>query len=192
MRPASRLLGRAPRLLAPDVRDLPAHALLHDLLLHPLPLAALGLLLVNDHVLKVHASGFVSGKLSDVAVLVLLPFVLLATWELARGVLPGLSPVGRRLAVASVMVTMLSYVAIEIVPVASEAYRVGLGAAQWPFRALLAAAQSEPAPAFARVMLTSDVTDLYVLPVAIVVLIVGPWRITGRGDSARPDSSANR
>jgi hypothetical protein len=147
-----------------------------EALLHPLPLAALALLLVNDHVFKVRAAGFVSGKLSDVAVLILLPFVLLAGWELLRLRRTGLAPVGPRLVGASVIFTIAIYVAIEIVPVASDVYRVGLGAVQWPFRALLAVLQAAPVPALAPVQLTSDVTDLFVVPVALIVLVVGPWR----------------
>src|SRR5262245_37442149 len=45
-------------------------------LIHPVSLAATALLLVNDHVLKAALPGLVTGKLSDVAGLVMVPPVL--------------------------------------------------------------------------------------------------------------------
>lgn len=49
------------------------------LLLHPITLAALGLWLVNDHILKGVLPGVFTGKASDVTGLVAFPVVLLAT-----------------------------------------------------------------------------------------------------------------
>lgn len=146
-----------------------------DALLHPLPMAALALLVVNDHVLKPNAPGLLSGKLSGIAVLVLLPFVLLAAWEVVRLVRPRLPVIGERLVLGSVLVTMASYVAIEVLPVAADLYRVGLGVGQWPFRAAAALLAGAPIPAVAPVQLWSDPTDLLVVPAALVVLVVGPW-----------------
>ena len=148
-----------------------------DALVHPLPLAALAVLVVNDHLLKPNVPSLLTGKLSGVAVLVLLPFVLLAAWDLARLVAPRLPRIGRRLAVASVAVTMAGYVAIEVVPVVGDAYRVGLGAAQWSAGAVLALVTAGPVPALAPVLLWRDVTDLLVVPAALVVLVVGPWSL---------------
>lgn len=146
-----------------------------DALLHPLPIAALALLVVNDHVLKPSYPGLVPGKLSGVAVLVLLPFMLLAAWEVVRLARPRLPAIGPRLVLGSVVVTIASYVAIEVVPVAADLYRVGLGIAQWPFRAAAALIAGTPVPAVAPVQLWSDPSDLLVMPIALVVLIVGPW-----------------
>jgi len=44
--------------------------------------AALVILVLNDHVLKAAVPGIITGKLSDVAGVVLLPLVLVAGWEL--------------------------------------------------------------------------------------------------------------
>lgn len=52
-------------------------------LLHPLFLAALAALVVNDHVLKAAAPGVVTGKLSDLAGLVVLPVLACAAWNVA-------------------------------------------------------------------------------------------------------------
>jgi hypothetical protein len=148
-----------------------------DALIHPLPLAALAVLLVNDHLLKPNVPSLLTGKLSGIAVLVLLPFVLLAAWEVARFIRPSFAAIGRRLVIGSVVVTVLSYVGIEIVPFAADVYRVGLGAAQWPVRALASALAGEAMPALAPVLLTSDVTDLFVTPIALGVLVIGPWSL---------------
>ena len=44
-----------------------------DALLHPVALLSIAVLILNDHVLKPSLPGLVSGKLSGIAVLVLLP-----------------------------------------------------------------------------------------------------------------------
>ena len=152
----------------------PAPAL--DALVQPVPLAALTLLLLNDHVLKASFPGWPTGKLSDVAGMVLLPFVLLAGWELVRIARPGLRAAGPRLAVASVIVAVAAFTAIEVVPIGSDLYRSGLGGVQPPFRALAALVGSEALPGFAPVQVTSDLSDLLTLPAALVVLAVRPWR----------------
>ncbi len=52
-----------------------------EALLHPAPLAAAALLAANDLVLKRHAPGTASGKLSDLAINFLLPVALVAAAE---------------------------------------------------------------------------------------------------------------
>jgi len=154
----------------------PASAPSLDALVHPVPLAALALLLVNDHVLKASHPGWLSGKLSDVAGLVLLPFVLLAAWDLVRLVWLHLPAAGPRGALLCMIGVMVAFTAIKVVPLGSELYQVGLGGAQWPFRALAALVASEPVPGLAPVELTSDLSDLLTLPAALVVLALRPWR----------------
>lgn len=59
------------------------------LLLHPTTLASLLVLVANDHWLKYVHPGFVSGKASDFAGLVLLPMLVMGVIEAVR--MPGLS-----------------------------------------------------------------------------------------------------
>jgi hypothetical protein len=146
-----------------------------DSLVHPVPVAALALLLVNDHVLKASNPGWLSGKLSDIAGMVLLPFVLLAGWDLVRLIRPSLPASGPRLAVASATLAIILFTAMKVVPLGSDLYRLGLGGVQWPFRALAAWVASEPLPSYAQVHHTSDPSDLLTLPVAVAVLAVRPW-----------------
>jgi hypothetical protein len=54
-----------------------------DGLLHPYPLVAILVLIVNDHWLKGLWPGPVTGKLSDMAGLAFFPLVPLGCWEVA-------------------------------------------------------------------------------------------------------------
>jgi hypothetical protein len=58
-------------------------------LVHPVTLAALVVLVVNDHVLKSRFPGVITGKASDLAGLVLMPAVSLPWWGLVGGALTG-------------------------------------------------------------------------------------------------------
>ena len=101
-----------------------------DGLLYPVPLVALVLLVANDHWLKAAFPGFVTGKLSDVAGLVLAPPVLQAAWELARwSTGRPWGPSGGVLRFA-VMAVALGFVAIKTLEPAAELYRVGSSGAE--------------------------------------------------------------
>lgn len=141
-----------------------------DRLAAPIPLAALALLVVNDHVLKPNHPGWLTGKLSDVAVMVLLPFLFVAAWDLLALASPRLAPPGRRAGMASVIAAAALFTAIEVVPVAGDAYRWGLGAAQWLPGVLASILASEPPPPIRPVLLTHDPSDLLTLPFAAVLL----------------------
>jgi hypothetical protein len=132
-------------------------------LLHPLALAAIGLLIVNDHVLKAHDPGWLTGKLSDVAGMVFFPLLLRALLEpilrlRLRG--PHRAPSRRaraidreRLLIACVAMTALTFAAIKLVEPATAACEQVLGA-------LLAA----------RVEIVRDPTDLLAVPFVLVAL----------------------
>jgi len=158
-----------------DDRGAPRSAPCLDALVHPVPLAAVMMLLWNDHVFKITNPGWLSGKLSDIAGLIVVPFVLLAAWDLMRLARPGLPAAGLRLAVASVAVVVLAFATVEVMPLGSDIYRMALAGTQWPFRALTAFVTSEPLPGLAPVQVTSDLSDLLALPAALIVLAVRPW-----------------
>ena len=56
----------------------------HGGLLHTAPVTAIGLLVLNDHVLKAMAPGPITGVLSDLAGLAFFPLLLVAFVELFR------------------------------------------------------------------------------------------------------------
>jgi len=130
--------------------------------LHPIPLAALAVLGVNDHVLK--ASGWlpnvITGKLSDAAAFVFFPLLCTAAadtlaWGLARlGVPIDFSLRAWKLA-AAIAVTVTLMLAIKLSPVVADAVARTLGAVGFPSR------------------IVCDPTDLMTAPGVIVAWLVG-------------------
>jgi hypothetical protein len=148
-----------------------------DGLLQPLPLAALALLALNDQVLKAAWPGPVTGILSDVAGLLVVPIALQAgrevvAWATGRWRGPSMRVLG-----AAIVVVGVGFVAVQLVPAATHAYRLGLGVAQWPFRALVAAFAGAPIPAVAPVLAVGDAGDLLALPVLAVTWWLGLRRV---------------
>jgi len=147
-------------------------------LLHPVPLAAIVLLILNDHLLKSLYRGAVTGKLSDLAGLAFFPLFLQGLLELC-----GLRRSDRLLR-ACVASTALVFTAVKTLPAALYAYRFGLGALQWPLRALLAALHGAPPPDFAPVAGVLDPTDLMALPMlALAYRVRPPGGATGAQNS---------
>jgi len=161
-----------------------------DGLLHPVALGAVALLILNDHVLKSAWPGAVTGKLSDVAGLVVAPLALQAGWELltwARGRWVG--PSTRVLAVAIALVGV-GFVAIQLWEPAVSAYRWGLGILQWPFQAVAAVVvHGDALPPLAAVSSTPDAADLLALPSLGVAWWVGERR-SGRRPAHVPGTGS--
>ena len=165
-----------------------------DGLLHPVALVALLVLLVNDHVLKAAWPGALTGKLSDIAGLVLAPLVLQAAWEVGAWTVGGRwGPSVRALLVAAAIVG-IGFVAVKTLEPAADVYRIGLGALQWPFAAMLAVVGSGTLPDFRPVAFVADPTDLIVLPALLIPIIVGRRRglRPAGGDRRRHEPDAGR
>ena len=140
-------------------------------LLHPIPGVAMGLFALNDHVLKSLHPGFWTGKLSDLAGLVFFPLLLQGFWEGASALAGRQTAPSFRVWGVCAGLTALGFAAIQIHPGAAEAWREGLGLAQWPFRALWALSQGTDLPVPTPVRHTMDPTDLWALP----FLLLGAW-----------------
>jgi len=144
--------------------------------LRPLPLVALLLLALNDHVLKGSgAPGWLTGKLSDVAGMIFFPLLLQAAWELLRARLGGPWGPSRRVLIGCAVATAAVFGSIQVMPAAGEAYRWGLGALQWPVRAVVQLLHGRPVPSVLPVQLTPDPSDLLTVPFVLVSLAAG-WR----------------
>lgn len=139
------------------------------LLVAPVSLAAIAVLVINDHVLKAAVPGVVTGKLSDVAGMIFFPLLVAAALEQV-GVRHG-----ARTIVAAAVATGAVFAAVKLWAPAGDAYRVGLAALQWPLRALVAPL-GEALPALGRVHLTADPTDLVALPALLVPLTASRGR----------------
>ena len=144
-------------------------------LVHPISLAAIALLVVNDHVLKQLAPGLVTGKLSDFAGLAFFPLLVAAAAEHA-----GIRR-GTRTIVVAVIATGLAFAAVKLFAPAAELYRVGLATLQWPFRAVRAIVTGDALPALGRVRFVADPTDL----IALVALAM-PLAVTSRTRRVHP------
>lgn len=149
-------------------------------LMHPVSLGAIALLVLNDHVLKAAYPGFVTGKLSDIAGLVFFPLLLAAAAQTLR---PGL-PL-RPSVLAGAALSALVFASVQVSPLAGAAYRYGLAALQWPWRALVAALAGRAVPGLAPVALTPDLGDLWAIP-AVLVAVALAWRAPNRAPKRAP------
>jgi hypothetical protein len=145
--------------------------------LHPVVLLALATLIVNDQLLKAAWPGAVTGKLSDVAGLIVAPLVLVGLWEIGEWITGRWRSPAASVLVVAIVVTGLVFAAIQVWEPASEAFAWMLGAGQWPFRALVAAVSGAPSPTVAPVVATTDAEDLLALPALVVTWWVGRRRL---------------
>ena len=153
-----------------------------DGLLSPLPLLALAVLLVNDHILKEAFPGLLTGKLSDFAGLVFFPLLLQAALELAQVRVGVPWTPSRRLLVGCVLVTGGAFALVQVWAPMGDLYEIGLATLQWPFRAAGGLATGS-VPSVGRAHLTADPTDLIALPMLLVPLRLG-WVRAARFEAA--------
>lgn len=128
-------------------------------LLHPVPIAAIGVLLVNDHWAKATFDNAITGKISDVAGLVFFPLLLQSLVEISA---PRPS---RRVLLGCIVATAVVFALVKTWAPAGEVYRWGLGLLQAPIRG-----------AIRPVMLVRDATDLLALPALAIAWWVGRRR----------------
>jgi hypothetical protein len=145
--------------------------------LHPVALLALVTLIVNDQLLKAFWPGVVTGKLSDVAGLVVAPLVLVGLWEIGQWVTGRWRGPSRSVLVVAIVAVGLVFAAIQMWEPASEAYGWALGAGQWPFRAVAAALTGASTPTMSPVVATADAEDLLALPALAVTWWLGRRRL---------------
>jgi hypothetical protein len=141
-----------------------------DGLLHPIALGSLALLVLNDQLLKAAAPGWWTGKLSDVAGLVLFPVFLVAAWELLQVARRRPWHPSDRVAAVAAGATAAVFTLVELLPAGDAAYERALGLLQWPARVLVATVAGEDLPAVVPVVATADATDLLALPAVLVAL----------------------
>lgn len=142
-----------------------------DLLLHPISLTAVALLLVNDHVLKSLWGNALTGKLSDVAGVLLFPLLLITAARLGLDRrCPHLTR-GPVAVAAAVGVTAAGFAAVKLIGPVGDAYALTIGALRWMAR--LGSGELRP------IVVVRDSSDVLVLPVlAITVAVIN--RVDGR------------
>ena len=141
-----------------------------QVLRHPLIIAMLVLWLVNDHVLKDAFANELTGKLSDVASLAVFPLVPLVAYEVFCALRSRRPQSGGYVLLGGMIATGMVMVGINVWEPWAEVYRVGLGALQWPFLAIMDGLSGDPIQSIRPVFLTMDPTDAYTLPALAI-----PW-----------------
>ena len=157
-----------------------------DFLVHPVSLAAIAILLLNDHVLKRQAPSWITGKLSDVAGMVLLPLVLVALVELLRRNKPATV---QAFCIAAA-ITAAGFAAVKLVPAVADAYQSSLS---WLRYGLTSLAQlvvaGEVAPR-GNVSVADDPSDAAVIPFTLAAVWVGARTRRCSADATRAKRSA--
>ena len=151
-----------------------------DGLLHPVALAGLAILLLNDHVLKVNAPSPMTGILSGLAGILIFPLILQAGWEMVatswgRWNGPNVSVIG-----LACLATGIGYAGVEIYPPAADAYSYGMGALQWPASAVMTLLGDRQLPPLVPVLAVSDPYDLLALPFLAIPWLLGRARASTR------------
>ncbi|WP_394830449.1 hypothetical protein LVJ94_28485 [Pendulispora rubella] len=143
------------------------------LIAHPLMMASVAVLILNDHVLKAHWPGFLTGKLSDAAGLVFFPVLLAALSGVVLRRAKGVA-----LLVACALITAVVFAWIKIDPTGTAFYRHALAVLQWPWRAAMAFVHGHGLPGVRPVVAVTDPTDAWMLPFATLSPWLG-WRYSG-------------
>lgn len=147
-----------------------------DFLLNPWVPASIVVLVLNDHVLKAEFGGVLTGKLSDVAGVFLLPFLMLALYEGA------LRPFTRRWQASTVVMTIavaitgVGFAAVKSIDPVGDAYAWMVG--------LLRKIVTFSAEPVTPILVYRDLTDLLVLPILIGTVLV--WRRCRPAPAAKP------
>ena len=135
---------------------------------HPLSLSMLALWIVNDHLLKGWYGNAWTGKLSDVAGLIVFPLFLFALFEVFVSV-----ERPRRALLTSITVAGVFFVGLNTSDAFSDSVCLVLGGLQWPLKAIVSLAQGGGLPSYVPTAATPDLTDLYTLPALWLAWHVG-------------------
>lgn len=151
-----------------ELSDQPRPLIAGGLAWHPVAITALAVLVVNDRWLKSAWPGFVTGKLSDCAGLVLLPIALLSVTELLRRTFR--RPVTWRYdPFVWVALSVTGFIFVKLTPAGNDAYAWAIGAVRWAPRALLHGSGLSIRP----ILVSRDRSDLLALAFsALPVLLI--------------------
>lgn len=145
-------------------------------LLTPVFLVALVVMALNDQVLKEAVPSVATGKLSDLAGMVVAPVLAVSLVEVAVR-----RPVGERAWWVAAGLTGVVFSLVKLWAPAASVYEHVFGFARWPVDAAADAVAGRPLRDAAPVRLWRDATDLVALPLLLLV----PWMAGRRGQSTR-------
>jgi hypothetical protein len=153
----------------------------HSPALSPVALAALAVLVLNDHLAKPWLHDEVTGKVSDVAGLILLPLLAAGAIEMAHDGAcrlrdrPRPAPLGAGPMLVLTGLSGAAFAAAKTWGPATRAYELGMGGLQWVPALVVAAATGRSLPPVRPVTLVADPTDLLAL-LALAVPGGVAWR----------------
>ena len=124
--------------------------------------------LLNDHLLKDLYANMWTGKLSDVAGLVVFPLIPVALYEFFCVWKNKSSTQTTAILHMSLLATGLLLIGINLSQTCSDLCCQVLGTLQWPIRGLLNAVKGEAWPPLMPVSATPDPTDLLTLPALFI------------------------
>jgi hypothetical protein len=150
-----------------------------EALLHPTSLLALGLLIVNDHILKAAYPGAVTGKLSDLAGLAFFPVLLVGAWEIVLASMGRWHGPSRRTLGVAIGSTAAAFTLVKTVPLAAAAFAWSLGVAQWLFALPIRVLDGGPLPPVVPAVVIVDPTDLLALGALAIPAWIGLERARG-------------
>ena len=144
-----------------------------DLLFHPVALAALALVVLNDQVLKVRYPSAFTGKLSDLVGLIYFPLFVVATFEALRWLLRRRPwQLGPRSVISVAITVGIAFTLIKLWSPAADFYREHLGLLLWPGYALGDLLHGKGIVRVRVVGLVQDPTDLIALPMLLLTVWV--------------------
>lgn len=161
----------------PIARDRRPSLIAGDALLHPLAVGALGLLVLNDHLLKAAWPGFVTGKLSDLAGLAFFPILLMSGWELALRAAGRWHRPDARVLVLAILASTVGFVLVKTLPSTTATFGWTLGLAQWLLSMPIQTLAGQPAAAVRPAVVVADPADLIALPAIVLAIWVGRSRL---------------
>lgn len=141
-----------------------------DCLRHPLILGMMLLWGCNDHMFKAWFGNALTGKLSDVAGLAVVPLIPLCVYGLLCAARKRPPTHHQKVLGTSLLVVGGLFAAVNTQPICSEAYQWSMAWAQWPFRALFHVLTEQPSAPAVPLGHTLDPTDLFALPALYI-----PW-----------------
>jgi hypothetical protein len=148
-----------------------------DGLLHPVVLAAIGMLILNDHLLKATAPGLVTGKLSDVAGMLFFPLLIVAGWELLLAALGRWRRPSRRALAAAVAMTAVVFAGVKTTAIGAAAFGRGLGILQWVVGLAWSGIVMAPQAGFEPTAVAQDPSDLIALVALVAATRIGIARV---------------
>ena len=140
-------------------------------------IATVLVLLFNDHYWKGAGPPLVTGKLSDVAVMILVPLVFQAGVEWFLSTRGRFRPHRNALVLGALLAAGIM-ASINTWSPAADAYRWTLAILQWPAKAAWQLATNAPLPPIQPVSLVMDPGDLWTIPFGVIPVWMG-WKRTG-------------